>query len=549
MRELFSPIYNSNQAWNLFKSMAIFLYRCCGYTNPTQSIATTGDWFSHEYTGTAGAFTGTAQATGTITTIASASHVNGEQMTLDDGWNVPTVFTFSNAPSADTDIDITGSVSADVMRDRIIAAINGISTLEIEATDGGAATVDLENYRYGTRGNATQSETVANVSFVLTNTTGGLDGWVLTDSGFGSFTQAMLGSVVCVVDPTNAVNNGVYRIIRYINANSVELDFRADPNNGEAFTAASGLTWYLWADTYELPQSTNDYGRLDSPHSSGWAIEFKMPWTVASTAEIRISIAVDGNWGGSRILGVKQIGLSSGNTVDGGQLCMEVDTDGDYLNMWMNMITGEAEDATCQPSGVSVWNITTIEPDREDYEKVVLFGPSSNNPQSVTFTRLDSQNYMGGGRIWDEPTQTDRECWLVEPSYRQSADGYSGTATSTYVGGSSLINQREPNNRLRARAGRYPWDLGKVEVWDGSLVIVDPDNLSATGSYEIVGWTNGHLFSRRLEYYGSPQQGGTFNPLKVNIQCNKDGGSKNRIHPLGGFIFTWPDGITYMMRH
>lgn len=548
MRELYAPDSNNNQTWNLFKAMAIFLYRCCGFTNPTQTIATTGDWFSHDpaTTGANGVFTGTAQATGSITTIASASHVNGEQMTLDDGWNAPVVFTFSNAPAADTDINIAGAVSANVMRDRIIAAINDVisSPLEMEAVDGGAATVNLTNYRYGTRGNTSQSETVANVGFVLTNMTTGLDGWVLTDSVYGSFSQAMVGRVVCVVDPANEVNNGVYRVIRLVSANAVELDFRGDPNNGEAFTAVSGLTWYMWADDYQLPQTSGDLGRLDSPHSSGWAIEFRKYGSMVANAEVEIFVAVDGNWGGSRIIGGKEIGFSTSNIRDGGYLCMEVDTDGDYLNMWSTVVSGETTIEIDLPSGIIICDIDPIEPDRADYERIALFGPTNNNPLVARFTRLMHTDYLGGGQLWNELTQTNDIVYLVEPSYRQSLDGFTGEQTTP-------ASWKEVNSRLAARTATklLPWDVGKQEVFGGSLIIQDKNNVSPNGSYEFVGWAKGHLTSHRLEYTGGPQQGSTYNPFRVNIQCSKDGSVKNRIHPFGGFVFGWPPGITCMMNH
>jgi hypothetical protein len=215
------------------------------------------------------------------------------------------------------------------MRDRIIAAINGIATLEIEATNGGAATVDLEHYRYGTRGNTTSSETVADVSFVLTNMTGGLDGWVLTDSVYGAFTTGNVGATVCVVDPTSAVNNGVYRVRRFISSTKIELDFAADLDNGEAFVAASGLTWYIWGTAYDIPATNGDLCRLASPHSSGWAIEFSRINWGGQESDSGVRIATDGNWGGSRILGTKHLATQYATSHIKVTLCVEVDLDGD----------------------------------------------------------------------------------------------------------------------------------------------------------------------------------------------------------------------------
>lgn len=118
-------------------------------------------------------------ATGTITTIAQASLVDTETFTLDDGVNTPTVFEFDVVPNGVTPgnvvVDVSGDTTADDVRDTIIAAINGVSTLDISAVTGGAATVNLQNDLGGTAGNTTSSETVANAGFIVTNMTGGLD--------------------------------------------------------------------------------------------------------------------------------------------------------------------------------------------------------------------------------------------------------------------------------------------------------------------------------------------------------------------------------------
>jgi hypothetical protein len=526
---------------NMVKALAIFLYRCCGYTSPTEIIAGAGSFFSTEASGSNGVFTGTAKASGTISTIVSANHVNGEQMTLDDGWNPPTTFTFSNAPSALTDIDITGAVSADVMRDRIIAAINGIATLEIEATNGGAATVDLEHYRYGTRGNTTSSETVADVSFVLTNMTGGLDGWVLTDSVYGAFTTGNVGATVCVVDPTSAVNNGVYRVRRFISSTKIELDFAADLDNGEAFVAASGLTWYIWGTAYDIPATNGDLCRLASPHSSGWAIEFSRINWGGQESDSGVRIATDGNWGGSRILGTKHLATQYATSHIKVTLCVEVDLDGDYLNMWYTWNSGAPGTGNIESilAGVLVSTLETIEPDRATYEKTALFGMSTylvvDRTQFARFNDSYFDRVLGCGFIIDEASgvPVQRYCFLVDPSYLGSTDGFV-----------SWTN-REANSRLASRTASQllPWDVPKNDVWEGSLVIQDFNDESNVGSYEFIGWAKGHQVSRRLDYIPNES---TYTTRRNNIQCSQDGGDRNRIYTAAGFIFTWPDGITFM---
>lgn len=125
-------------------------------------------------------FTPDAPATGTITTVAAANLVDGETFTLDDGINTPVVFEFDVTPDGVTPgnilVDVSGDITADDVRDTVIAAINGVGgALEISAASGGAATVDLTHTLGGTVGNTTSSETVADGGFVITNMTGGLD--------------------------------------------------------------------------------------------------------------------------------------------------------------------------------------------------------------------------------------------------------------------------------------------------------------------------------------------------------------------------------------
>jgi hypothetical protein len=119
------------------------------------------------------------EATGSITTIVSANHADTETLTIDDGINTATVFEFDSNGSVTAGrvpIDITGSVSADVMRDRIIAAINSqAATLFIGAVSGGAATVTLQHRQFGTVGNETILESVTDGGFIVSGMSGGTD--------------------------------------------------------------------------------------------------------------------------------------------------------------------------------------------------------------------------------------------------------------------------------------------------------------------------------------------------------------------------------------
>ncbi len=117
-------------------------------------------------------------ATGTITTVAGASLVDGETFVLNDGINAAVTFEFDNnasvVPTATLRaVAFTAGDSADTVRDTIIAAVTAAPTLAISAVSGGAATVSLTNDNVGYFGNKTITETVANVGFVVAGMSGG----------------------------------------------------------------------------------------------------------------------------------------------------------------------------------------------------------------------------------------------------------------------------------------------------------------------------------------------------------------------------------------
>ncbi len=146
-----------------------------------------------------------AAATGSITTVAGASLVDGETLTLDDGVNTPTVFEFdSNAAVSPGNIAVTfvGGDTATQVRDAIIAAVNGVGAgLAITASIGGASEVILTNDATGTVGNAAITDTVANAGFVVVGMTGG-DGQVDIPITSGARTPTEI-----VTDINNVIDN------------------------------------------------------------------------------------------------------------------------------------------------------------------------------------------------------------------------------------------------------------------------------------------------------------------------------------------------------
>lgn len=127
------------------------------------------------------------QTVASMTTIAGASHVDGERFEIYDGkLDTLRIFEFDsdgqakdrtlgslapNGPLNVVLIDITGTPTADQMRDRIITAINGAG-LDLVAVSGGAATVTITHNRPGAN-NISIFEQVANGTFAVSITTAG----------------------------------------------------------------------------------------------------------------------------------------------------------------------------------------------------------------------------------------------------------------------------------------------------------------------------------------------------------------------------------------
>jgi phage tail sheath protein FI len=144
-------------------------------------------------------------ATGTITTVAEASLIDGETFTLDDGVNPAITFEFDvgggGVVAGNVAVVIAAMDTADVVRDAIITAVNGeaaAGNILIRAADGGAATVDLTHARTGVVGNQAITDTVADAGFVVVGMAGGTADTTLTVNDDG--TGALTGDI----DPTYA---------------------------------------------------------------------------------------------------------------------------------------------------------------------------------------------------------------------------------------------------------------------------------------------------------------------------------------------------------
>lgn len=116
-------------------------------------------------------------ATGTITTVAGASLVDGETFTLNDGVNPAVIFEFdsnSTVTPGHVAVVFTGGDTLATVRGAMVTAINGAASLAITAAPGGAGVVLLTNDSAGAAGNVAITDTVANAGFLHTGMSGGV---------------------------------------------------------------------------------------------------------------------------------------------------------------------------------------------------------------------------------------------------------------------------------------------------------------------------------------------------------------------------------------
>ncbi len=113
-----------------------------------------------------------ANSTGSITTVAVASLVDGETFTIRDKARV---FTFeldvngTGVTAGRVQVNVSTDTTADHVRDRIVTAINA-SECDVTAASGGAATVSITSDTVGAEGNLTMTEAVANGTFAVSTT-------------------------------------------------------------------------------------------------------------------------------------------------------------------------------------------------------------------------------------------------------------------------------------------------------------------------------------------------------------------------------------------
>lgn len=197
--------------------------------------------------------TGTA-ATGTITTVAVASLVNGDYFTISDGSNSYR-FVFNvdgdyGVASPYVEVDVSGDVTADDVRDTVITVINSVANYNVLAASGGASTVNLTNTDYNlttaaVRNAATMTENVANAGFAVSGWAGAVGSAALTAAE--AYTNAWdILDLVAYGDTATAASDIDYASINTALTKGAivqeQLQAILDILSGRTYTVASGTT-------------------------------------------------------------------------------------------------------------------------------------------------------------------------------------------------------------------------------------------------------------------------------------------------------------------
>jgi hypothetical protein len=137
-------------------------------------------------------------ATGTIQEIVGMQHNEGETLTLNDGFNTPTVFEYSfDATVSGGRVGIfiqTGDGMGQVAT-KTMNAINGVgTTLEISAPQQSSGLVSLTHDRQYSFGNQPITETVVSNTYVTTGMSGGAAGDCPSFTGCNQNADCISGS-------------------------------------------------------------------------------------------------------------------------------------------------------------------------------------------------------------------------------------------------------------------------------------------------------------------------------------------------------------------
>jgi|WetSurMetagenome_2_1015567.scaffolds.fasta_scaffold01389_7 hypothetical protein len=313
----------------------------------------------------------------------------------------------------------------------------------------------------------------------------------LTDATAASFVAGDTGKWVLVTDPANPVNNGFYKAT-YVDASNLTIDFRSAAT--EYPTAATGLSWWLLAENYDVTATVNDYVRLQTPHVDGWQVELKYV-NGGNTSKIAITLSVNGVWGaGQKILGPALYNLHYASTDAYNYII--ANTEGTYFFAF-EFTTGGGN-LGCGWSRI----VTEYETGHPAIEKWALFGPASISGTAASIYLTRHYDNWGYFRLWRDHYGVERRGYIQEISNNAYDSGF--------CYGSGEVNVRTSKN----------------DVIYGSVLLVDTTNLY--DEYECPGLV-----------------GGTYQVRKglSARQAISQVATRDMFHTYDGILIDWP-GVT-----
>ena len=354
------------------------------------------------------------------------------------------------------------------------------------------------------------AETVSSGSYVSTEKsgTGGSINIGGSDKNFrddtaSAFVVGDIGKWIVIREMTNPENAGIYEITANPDADTVTIDFRTGAAEYPTQNLGDNLDWWLLADNYDMPVTTNDTFELTTPHANAWRLEFVYDNTTAATHN-RFSVRL---YPGPSFVSGHNAWVGMNNADDSWFYCVADDT-GEFVNFLVHNNTSNFY------GGFLSGNLTLTESGtRTPAEQSIMMGDFWSTPtyyDTNTWERIYSitlPNEITYGRMWNDDTQWS-VCYMIDPSYYLSTDSLSSWT-------SRQINQRTGN-----------WDFLDQRI------LQDPDNDGAhyassevTGSFTFVGNLKG--FSLCSKNAGD----------KTAVDF---AGTKDRFHFFSGHAIPWP---------
>jgi len=274
------------------------------------------------------------------------------------------------------------------------------------------------------------------------------------DSTAASFVVGDVGKWI-LVQSTDALNAGWYKITAYVDANTVTIDFRSATL--EYPHVETGLTWKLLAATYQLP-AVSDYFTIASPSVKAW--QLKLLYGTATNPRIDVYVSMGGNWHPTRYIG-------SATAATAWFYCA-ASSDGTSVSILMHNST-----TTAIHNAVLVTEVTPYDIGHSTDEQLAVFGTTSTAYYYAgaggngSCWRNADVNYMGYGTMRDSKRAAFYPLYMVDATYSGCANSFPNWTS------------REKNARLSAGGP------DRFDVFKGFVVITDYDNVD--GRYELLG--------------------------------------------------------------